>query len=385
MKLIARTFAGLEEILEKELISIGAKDTILRKRAVEFHGNQEMMYKVNFWSRLALDILTPIHRFEARSPEELYDKVKEVEWSKYLSPESTFAINGIIYSSHFTHSQFATLKMKDAIVDQIRDNTGDRPDVDTYSPDLRITLRISEHKCEILLNSSGAPLFKRGYRKSIGLAPLNEVLAAGLIALSDWDKKKPFIDPMCGSGTIPIEAAMVARNMAPGLVRNEFGFQKWHNYDRDLYEKVYADAEKAMVESRVLIKGYDIDFDMVKSAKFNLRNVPEISRMVQIEKQDFFTSEKPFNKVHIICNPPYDKRIELIDAETFYDKIGTQLKHKFVDCDAFILSSNLDAIKRISLKPTKKHTLYNGPDESKFIHFQMYQGKKSEFNARTRD
>ncbi len=376
MKIIARTFAGLEEILEKEIISLGGTETIIRKRAVEFKGYLETLYKVNIWSRFALDVLTPIHKFQAKTTDQLYKGVLDINWSKYMSEDSTFAIKTIVYSSHFNHSQFAALKVKDAIVDQFREKTGVRPDVDTYKPDLAITLRISEHKCEILLNSSGAPLFKRGYRRATGAAPLNEVLAASLIEFSGWNYKTPFIDPMCGSGTIVLEAAMRAKNMAPGLVRKDYSFQKWKNYDSEMYETMIAEAKSKVRDTRVIIKGYDNDLEMVQAAKFNLKNLPGVSRNVTFDKQDFFTLEKPFKKAFIVMNPPYDKRIELLDTESFYNKIGTQLKHHFEDCDAFILSSNLDALKRIGLKPNKKTVLYNGPDESKFNHYQLYSGSK---------
>ncbi len=376
MKLIARTFAGLENILETELKELGAKDTLIQKRAVAFEGDKEMMYKVNMFSRLTLDVLTPIKSFTAKTPEELYTEVRKVNWSKYLNPQGTFSIAPIIYSSIFTHSQFAMLKTKDAIVDQFREAFGSRPDIEKYTPDLRIVLKISEHKCELLLNSSGAPLFKRGYRSRTGEAPLNEILAAGIITLTGWNKKTPFIDPMCGSGTIPIEAAMIARNIAPCLTEREYGFEKWNDFDESIFNKLYDEAKDAVVESRVIIKGYDIDMEVLAAARGNLKNFPLLGNSITFEKEDFFNSQKTFEKGILVFNPPYDKRINVYNVNDFYSKLGTVLKHSFENYDAWIFSGNLDALKNVGLKPKVKIPLFNGPEESRLVHYPLYLGTK---------
>jgi putative N6-adenine-specific DNA methylase len=376
MKLIARTFAGLENLLEREINDFGGEHVRVHKRAVSFVGDQALMYKVNMFSRVALDVLTPIAKFEAKNPEHLYKEVQKIKWSKYMSPEATFFISTIVYSSVFTHSQFVALKAKDAIVDQFRDEFGTRPDIDKARPNLRITIRINETKCEILLNSSGAPLFKRGYRLQTGKAPLNEILAAGMILQTNWDKKSPFIDPMCGSGTIPIEAGMIARNIAPCLVRKEYGFQKWNDYNADTFNKLKKEAEGLVNDSRVVIKGFDQDLYTLGIAKRNLKSVPLLARNITLEKMDFFQSTKFFDKGILVFNPPYDRRIAIYDADEYYAKIGTHLKHTFDGYDAWILSGNLMAIKRVGLKATQKITLFNGAEECKLIHFSLYQGSR---------
>lgn len=381
MKLIARTFAGLESLLEKEINDLGGENVKAHKRAVSFVGDQRLMYKVNMFSRVALDVLTPIAKFEAKNPEHLYNEVKKIKWNKYMSSEATFFISTIVYSSIFTHSQFVALKAKDAIVDQFREAFGTRPDIDKARPNLRIVIRINETKCEILLNSSGAPLFKRGYREKTGKAPLNEILAAGMILKTNWDRKTPFIDPMCGSATIPIEAGMIARNIAPCLIRKEYGFQKWNDYDEKTFKELQKEAEQLVTDNRVVIKAFDQDLTVLAFAKRNLKNVPQLAGNVTLEKADFFQTEKIFDKGMIVMNPPYDRRIELYNADEFYSKIGTHLKHSFEGYDAWILSGNLMAIKRVGLRATEKITLFNGAEECKLVHFSLYQGsKKGKYN-----
>lgn len=376
MKLIARTFAGLEELLEKEITEMGGQNVRTHKRAVSFAGDQRLMYKVNMFSRVALDVLTPIAKFEAKNPEHLYKEIQKIKWSKYMAAEATFFISTIVYSSIFTHSQFVALKVKDAIVDQFRDEFGTRPDIDKSRPDLRITLRVNETKCEVLLNSSGAPLFKRGYRMKTGKAPLNEILAAGIILNTEWDSKTPFIDPMCGSGTLPIEAGLIARNIKPCLVRKEYGFQKWNDYNKDFYDELMEEAEKKVVENRVVIKGFDQDLSVLAAAKRNLKKVPQLLGNVTFEKADFFRSNKIFESGILVFNPPYDRRIAIYDADEFYGKIGTHLKHVYSGYDAWVLSGNFMAMKHIGLKSSKKVTLFNGAEECKLLHFSLYQGSK---------
>ncbi|CAG5085858.1 THUMP domain-containing class I SAM-dependent RNA methyltransferase [Parvicella tangerina] len=376
MKLIARTFAGLEELLEKEITQLGGEKVKTHKRAVSFLGDQRLMYKVNMFSRVALDVLTPIAKFEAKNPEHLYKEIMKIKWDKYMSADATFFISTIVYSSVFTHSQFVALKTKDAIVDQFREEFDRRPDIDKSRPDLRITIRVNETKCEVLLNSSGAPLFKRGYRTKTGKAPLNEILAAGIILKTNWDKKTPFIDPMCGSGTIPIEAGMIARNIAPCLIRKDYGFQKWKDYDRRAFEDLMKEAEDQVVENRVVIKGFDQDLYVLGLAKRNLKNVPRLAGNITLEKADFFQSDKIFDKGILVFNPPYDRRIAIYDADEYYSKIGTHLKHTFDGYHAWILSGNWMALKHVGLKPTEKITLFNGAEECKLMHYTLYQGSK---------
>jgi putative N6-adenine-specific DNA methylase len=376
MNLVARTYAGLEEVLAEELTHLGAEHVKVVKRAVEYAGDKEILYKSNLWLRTALDILKPIHQFKAKSTEELYAGVSEIDWSDYLDLKKTFSVQAIVNSSYFNHSQFAALKCKDAIVDQFREKTNDRPDVDKYDPDLKIVIRISENKCSILLNSSGSPLFKRGYRKTTGDAPINEILAAGMVQLSEWNGKTPFIDPMCGSGTLCIEAGMKALNIAPGILRDDFAFQKWRDFDVELWDMLYFEAKDAITTSDVKIYGYDISEQTVRIAKNNMSSFRELRKNITFDQADFFSLEKPAENGIIITNPPYDKRIKLQDDVAFYSDMGTRLKHFWEGYDAWIISSNLSALKRIGLRPNRNIILYNGPDESKLVHLPLYRGKK---------
>lgn len=376
MKLVARTYAGLEEILAKEIKALGGEKLTIRKRAVEYVGSKELMYKSNLWLRTAIDVLTPIHEFTARNDRDLYKGVQSIDWEKYLDERKTFSITPIINSSHFTHSQYAVLRTKDAIVDQIREKRNSRPNIDRENPDLKIVLRISEHKCYVLLNSSGDSLFKRGYRRATGLAPINEVLAAGIIELMGWSFKDPFIDPMCGSGTFCIEAGMKAFNIAPGILRSEFAFEKWDDFDADLWDEIYFGAKNAIVERDVTIRGYDISSEMVSCSKKNMADLRELRKVVKFEKADFFTLEKPFESGILVTNPPYDKRIELENDKDFYNNIGSRLKHFWSGYDAWIFSANLPALKVIGLRPKRRIQLFNGPDEGKLVHLPLYQGTK---------
>ncbi len=376
MNLVARTYAGLEGVLADELKSIGAENINIVKRAVEFTGDRSVMYSANLWLRTAIDVLVPIHNFKARTPEELYKGVQQIDWSQYFNERNTFSLTPIVHSSHFTHSQYAMLKAKDAIVDQFRDRSGNRPDIDRNEPDIRIVLRISEHKCSVLLNSSGDSLFKRGYKKEIGDAPINEVLAAGILALSEWDGNTPFVDPMCGSGTFLIEAAMKALNIAPGILRSGFGFEKWMDFDSELWERIFFEAKSKIEKKRVKIKGFDTSNQMVRIAKNNLASFRELRNLIKIEQADFFTLNKPYDEGIVMTNPPYDKRIKLQDDVSFYSDLGSRLKHHWTGYDAWIISSNLSAIKRVGLKPKRKFTLFNGPDEARLIHLPLYDGSK---------
>lgn len=382
MKIVARTLAGLEKELAKEITEIGGIVESIDRRAVVFQGDKEVLYKANMWCRLAIDILIPISSFSIKDEEDLYQKVKKIKWNQYLSSKGTFSITPVIHSSLINNSHFATLKTKDAIVDYFRDIYGNRPNIEKKFPDLKITLRISEKKCNILLNSSGDPLFKRGYRKTTGEAPINEVLAAGIIALSDWKTDQTFIDPMCGSGTFLIEAGMKAMNIAPSYYRRKFGFEKWPDFDRNLWENIKNEAARKIVHNPVTIQGYDKDFAVIKLARKNLNALPELAGKIRIEQADFFKLEanKRFSPGVLFCNPPYDKRIELKNDIEFYNEIGNSLKHFWQNWSAWIISSNLGAIKRIGLKPSKKIKLFNGGDESSLVNIKMYHGSKKNDN-----
>lgn len=371
----AKTIFGLENILAEELKSLGAKNIILGNRAVSFLTSLSDLYKMNLASRTALRILKPIKSFNAKTPEQLYRKSQEINWLKYLDTESTFAIDSAVHSLNFTHSKYAALKLKDAIVDQIRDIKGKRPNVDIKDPDIRINLHIENDKCTISLDSSGESLHKRGYRISGFEAPLNEVLAAGLVLLSGWNKISTFIDPMCGSGTIAIEAALSAANKAPNLNRERFGFMSWDNYDSKLFNKVKTELVKGEIKTNTKIYASDKSEKAINHAKKTIQRAGLINE-IDLNISDFEKIENKFNVGTIIMNPPYDERIREKDIAELYKKIGDKLKQDFKGFEAWIFSANKEAIKHIGLRPSKKITLFNGALECKFMKFDLYEGSK---------
>lgn len=376
MKIVARTLVGLEEVLAKEIKELGGEDVEIFNRAVEYKGDMRLLYASNLWLRTAIDVLLPLSKFTANNEEELYDKIQRINWSNYITSEKTFSIVPIVHSSYFNHSHYAALKVKDAIVDQLREKKGRRPNVNTENPDVKIMLRISENKCSVLLNSSGDSLFKRGYRTYGGAAPINEVLAAGIIALTGWDAKTPFVDPMCGSGTFVIEAAMKARNIAPSINRDEFGFMNWLDYREDIWKAIYKEAEYCIEENDVPIFGFDKSRQTVRIAEMNAESIPALKGAIQFEMKDFFKSSKPTEKGILVTNPPYEVRIKTNNIEMFYEFIGNTLKHKWVGYDAWIISSNMQALKRLGLSAKKKITLFNAQLESKLVYLPLYEGSK---------
>lgn len=372
-KMIAKTLFGLEEVLEKELRQLGATHIKIGVRMVSFEGDLGFMYKANMMLRTAVRILVPIHSFKARTEVDLYDGIYQMDWSQYLSAHDTLAVHGTVASQYFNHSQYVALKTKDAIVDQIRNNTGRRPDVDTQHPDLRISVHINDQTVDVSIDSSGEPLFKRGYRQETNIAPINEVLAAGLILLSGWDQRSQFIDPMCGSGTIAIEAAMIAANIAPNLNRPEFGFEKWPNYDNALFENIQASCLKKMREFEGPIIARDADGYTLEKAKENVKNA-NLSDFIKLEKGDFFKDSQSA-EAFLMFNPPYDERIE-IDTESFYKSIGDALKQRYAGSTAWMITGNLEALKYVGLRPSRKIKMYNGKLEARFVKYEMYQGTK---------
>jgi len=373
MKFIVKTFHGLEGVLAKELESLGAKNIQALKRAVSFKGSKELLYKANLHLRTALRIIRPVYTFSAQNEDELYRKVTDFDWSAYLKLDQTFAIDSVVFSDSFRHSKYVVLKTKDAIVDQFRRKMGKRPSIDTDTPDVRFNVHVSHNDFTISLDSSGDSLHKRGYRNIGHKAPLNEVLAAGMLILTGWIKDVPLIDPMCGSGTILMEAAMIARNMPPGINRKRYGFMQWSDYDPTLWDRIYNEAKSQIVRPRVSIMGSDISseaIDISKVASINLNLNADI-----ILRKSSFKDLHPISKTGmLIMNPPYGERMEQDDIFAFYKSIGDHLKKNFTGFDAWILSSNKEALKHIGLRPSKKHTLFNGPLECKFQKFSLYQG-----------
>ena len=269
-ELIAKTFMGLEPVLAKELTQLGANDVQIGRRMVSFTGNKELMYRANFQLHTAIRILKPITHFKAKSADDVYEEIKKVDWTEYLDNNKTFAVDAVVFSDEFRHSKFVAYKVKDAIVDQFREKTGQRPNISVANPDIRLNIHVAEDKCTLSLDSSGESLHRRGYRQESVEAPLNEVLAAGMILMTGWQGETDFIDPMCGSGTLLIEAALIARNMAPGLFRKEFAFEKWPDFDKDLFDEIYNDDSQER-EFNHHIYGYDIDMKAVNTANMNVK------------------------------------------------------------------------------------------------------------------
>ena len=368
---------GLEPVLAKELTQLGANDVKIGRRMVSFTGDKEMMYRANFQLHTAIRILKPILHFKAQCADDVYEEIKKIDWTTYLDDDKTFAVDSVVFSEEFRHSKFVSYKVKDAIVDQFREKTGKRPNISVANPDLRLNMHIAEDQCTLSLDSSGESLHRRGYRQESVEAPLNEVLAAGMILLSGWKGDTDFIDPMCGSGTILIEAALIAKNMAPGLFRKEYAFEKWPDFDADLFDEIYND-ESQEREFQHHIYGYDIDTKAVNTALLNVK-AAGLTKDITVKQQDFKDFTQPVNKSIIITNPPYGERISTPDLLGTYKMIGERLKHEFKGNDAWILSYREECFEQIGLKPSIKIPLYNGSLECEFRRYQMFDGRLKDF------
>ncbi len=376
-ELIAKTFMGLEPVLAKELTQLGANNVQIGRRMVSFTGDKEMMYRANFQLHTAIRILKPISHFTAKSADDVYEAVKKIDWTQHLDLEKTFSVDSVVFSEEFRHSKFVSYKVKDAIVDQFRENTGKRPNISVANPDLRLNMHIAEDKCTLSLDSSGESLHRRGYRQESVEAPLNEVLAAGMILMTGWQGETDFIDPMCGSGTLLIEAALIARNMAPGVFRKEYAFEKWPDYDQELFDRIYND-ESQEREFNHHIYGYDIDVKAVNTARMNVK-AAGLTKDITVEEQDFKDFTQPKEKSIIVTNPPYGERISTPNLLATYDMIGERLKHQFLNNDAWILSYREECFDKIGLKPSIKIPVYNGSLECEFRKYQIFDGKMRDF------
>lgn len=376
MKLVATTMAGLEPILAEELKKLGGTNVLTGKRSVEFEGDLETMYKANLLCRTALRILKPIKSFRAFNENQLYNKVYKFNWSLYLDNDMTFAIDAVTHSNLFKHSQYAGLKVKDAIVDQFRKHTGSRPSVDTNRPQVKINVHITDDRCTLSLDSSGDSLHKRGYRIKTGLAPLSEVLAAGLILQTGWKYDCPFLDPMCGSGTLAIEAAMMAYNIPAQQNRRYFGFDHWKDTDRDLWKKVKAEAKEATRTFDFPIMGSDKDMRSVKMSESNAVGAGFSPDQISFSKKSFEKLDSPDQPCLIVTNPPYDERLQSDDIDALYASIGDQLKQKYQGSTAWVISSNRKALRSIRLRPFEKYRFFNGPLDCAFYKYEMYDGSR---------
>ncbi len=366
---------GLEEVLAAELESLGARSVRPLRRAVAFQGDRELLYRANLQLRTALRILRPVYRFRAASTDSLYHKTCTFDWSAYLGPDQTFAIDAVVYSAHFRHSKYAALKVKDAIVDQLRKKYGRRPSVDTRSPDLRLNLHISEREVTLALDASGDSLHKRGYRQEGHKAPLNEVLAAGLVFLSGWDGSRPLVDPMCGSGTIVVEAAMLASHIPPGILRQRFGFMGWKDYDPALWDHIRQEAREAIQQPDLRILGSDIARRAVDMAR-QAAQVIGADRHIRFKQSSIKDLEPPWPDGVLIMNPPYGERMQDRDLHNLYSMIGERLKHHFTGYEAWVFAPSGPAMSQIGLRPERKIPLFNGAIECSYRKFALYTGSR---------
>ncbi len=381
MKLLVKTMHGLEEVLAEELRTIGASDITPIKRAVTCTGDKEVLYKANLYLRTASRVLVPILKFTAKNEDELYKEIYNYDWSVYINEQNTFAIDAVAFSDYFKHSKYLALKTKDAVVDQFRDKSGSRPSISLDNPDLQINIHVSNDQFTVSLDSSIESLHKRGYRNPSHKAPLNEALAAGLLKLAKWHKDIPLIDPMCGSGTILMEAAMMACNIPPAYKRKHFGFMSWADYDKALWEKIYAEAESKISYPKVNIIGGDSDpnaVDMAKTASLDFR----LNRQIRIVRSKMEDHMPPAPRGMMITNPPYGERLTMDDINDFYKKMGTHLKRNYTNWQAWIITSNFEALKHVGLRPDSKYTLFNGSLECKFVAYDMFEGDMKEFKKK---
>ena len=380
--MIAKTFQGLENVLAEELTQLGANNIKIGRRMVSYTGDQEMLYRSNFCLRTAIRVLKPIKHFRATSADEVYEAVKAIDWTQYLSNDTTFAVDSVVYSTEFRHSKFVAYKVKDAIVDQFRENTGNRPNIRVSNPDIQLNMHIAEYDCTLSLDSSGESLHRRGYRQEAVEAPLNEVLAAGIILMTGWRGETDFIDPMCGSGTLPIEATLIARNIAPGVFRKSFAFERWADFDAELFDKIYNDDSQER-EFLHHAYGYDNNRAAVAIAGQNVK-AAGLTNDITIEFQDFKDFTQPAEKSIIVTNPPYGERIKPEDLLGLYKMIGGQFKHQFVDNEAWVLSYREECFDAIGLKSSLKVPLYNGSLECELRKYQMFSGRYNEVRSEGR-
>jgi putative N6-adenine-specific DNA methylase len=371
-KMIATTTLGLEEVLASELLKLGAKNIEQHNRAVSFYGDEGFMYKANLCLRTAIRVLKPLTSGKAQDEHQLYDLIDSISWDKFLSLNQTLAVTAALNTEYFNHNQYVAQKCKDAIVDQFRAKTGKRPSVDRENPDFGLYVYIFNDEVNIMLDSSGIPLYKRGYRIDTNLAPLNESLAAGLILLSGWDGRLPLYDPMCGSGTILIEAALIAANIPPGYFRESYCFMNWPDFDQELFDKIYDNVISKINNNKPVLLGTDISPHVLKKAKENAASA-NVNEMITFQKADFFeTNFGEEKKYTIIMNPPYGERMNRDDITVLYKTIGDTLKHKYKGSSAWIISSNMEGFKSVGLKTSRKLSLYNGGLPCKYNKYEMY-------------
>lgn len=369
-----KTFFGLEPILAEEVKKLGGRNVEIKNRAVNCEGDLGFLYKVNYSARTAVKVLVPVFTFKAFSENQFYERLLKFNWDELMSVDQTFAIDATVYSETFKHSQFMSLKMKDALVDFFRTKYKRRPSVEPKNPDIQFHLHIDRELVTISMDSSGEPLFKRGYRKSQSEAPINEVLASGMLQIAGWDGKGNFLDPMCGSGTLLIEAAMIAMDLPAQIFHKEFAFQNWKNYDAELFKTIKEFRINRVKEFTGKIVGYDIESKSINAARENIE-AAELEDIIEVHQQNFFESKKELFPLLMVFNPPYDERLKINDDD-FYKKIGDTFKQSYPNTLAWLISSDLEAVKKIGLRPSRKVKLFNGKLETRFLQYEMYEGTK---------
>lgn len=384
--MLAKTFKGLEEVLAQELIELGANDVQLERRAVSFRGDKALLYRANFGLRTAIRILVPIASFKAKDTDALYKQLKALDWSRYMTVNNTFAIDATVYSESFRNSLFVTYRVKDAIVDYWSEKVNQRPNVSVQNPDMTINIHIANEQVTLSLDSSGDSLHKRGYRVATTEAPINEVLAAGMLLMAGWRGQSDFYDPMCGSGTLLIEAALIARNIAPGVFRQSYAFEKWPDFDADLWNEIYNDDSHER-DFAHHIYGSDASFYAIQQAAKNVKSAgvqKDVElKQIRIEEIKITNLQFPITNASplVMLNPPYGERLKSNkEMEDLYSAIGTALKHQFTGATAWIISSNAEAMKCIGLKPSKKYRLLNGELDCQFNKYELFQGKRKDNN-----
>ena len=376
-QMAAKTFRGLEEVLAKELVNLGANNVSIERRVVSFTGDQRMLYKANLYCRTASRILKPIVSFKATNADEVYEQVKLIDWSQYLDVKKTFAIDATVFSEEFRHSKFVTYRVKDAIADWFMERENRRPSIRLDNPDLFLNVHISHTQCTISLDSSGESLHKRGYRDAQTEAPINEALAAGMLLLAGWDGKSNFIDPMCGSGTFLIEAALIALNIPPCIYRQSFAFEKWTDFDKELFEELYND-DSLERPFEFKIMGADVSPRAVRIAQENIK-AAGLHKYITVEQRSISDWELQTETGLIVTNPPYGERLLSDDLFGLYAQLGETLKHKFTGSTAWVISSHVDCLQRVGLRPSAKVKLLNGALDCEFWKYELFRGKREEF------
>ncbi|PWL27742.1 MAG: RNA methyltransferase [Fluviicola sp. XM-24bin1] len=369
-----KTFYGCEEVLKEELAELGFPDAKKLNRAVQISGTWRDVYYLNVHLRCALSVLVQVKKFNIRNEDDLYTQAMKIDWTQYFDVRKTFAVKGAVFSDFFKHSQYPFLLVKDAIVDTFRKKLKDRPDVNVKKPQVMFDVYINNREVTISLNTSGAPLFQRGYRDETGAAPMNEVAAAGLIRMSGWDKKSAFIDPFCGSGTFLIEAALMAAGLPATLERHHYAFKNFANFDAEIWDEIQNAIPKRITELPCLIVGSDKNAEMVMKARRNLRRLP-IGRFVKVNADSFQETKRPAESGVMISNPPYGERMG-DEIEELYEELGDWMKTEMQGFNCWIVSSNMEAFKFVGLRPDKKVKVFNGSLECSFRKYSIYSGSK---------